>query len=160
MKMDKSKSNASDPWVVALRLLARCDRSEAGLREKLQQFGFSATAVEQTISRCAEYRYLDDRRFALERARALLRSGRGAGRKILLDLRLRGIDEEVAAEALAAAGQEIDTEQTLRDLLVRRFPDFNYHRANDRERRRVVGFFQRRGFPLEQIFRVIKGEEV
>jgi len=157
--MARSKSSASDPFVVALRLLTRRDRSEAELREKLEQFGFSTSNIDQTIVRCREYNYLDDQRYALERARALMRSGRGVGQKILLDLRRRGIAAETAEQALATATSELETDQLLRDLLDRRFPGFNYRQAAERERRRVVGFFQRRGFPLELIFRVIKEEE-
>jgi regulatory protein len=158
-KMAKSKSSASDPFALALRLLTRRDRSEAELRDKLQQSGFSASVVEQTIDRCREYNYLNDQRYAQERARALLRSGRGVGRKILLDLRRRGIDEETATHALDVIGGELSTDQLLLDLLGRRFPAFDYWQADDRERRRVIGFFQRRGFPLEQIFRALKGED-
>jgi len=157
--MDKSKSSASDPWAVALRLLSHRDRSEAELRDRLRRFGFSTTAIEEAIERCREYNYLDDQRFALERARMLLRNGRGVGRKVLIDLQRRGIDEETAAQALNIAGQEFETDLLFQQLLDRRFPDFNYQQAAERERRRVVGFFQRRGFPLEQIFRLLKGAE-
>lgn len=157
--MARSKSIASDPFAVALRLLTRRDRSEAELREKLRQLGFSTTAVAETIERCLELHYLDDRRYALERARTLLRNGRGVGQKILLDLRRRGIDEDTAAQALTSAGDEFEPDRLLRDLLERRFPGFEYRQADDRERRRVVGFFQRRGFPLEQIFRLLKDVE-
>jgi regulatory protein len=156
--MVRSKSSASDPLAVALRLLTRRDRSEAELFLKLQQFGFSAAVIELTLARCREYRYLDDQRYALERARALLRSGRGVGRKILLDLRRRGISQELAEQAVDLAENEFSSDQVLADLLERRFPGFNYAAADERQRRRVVGFFQRRGFALELIFRVTKGE--
>ena len=154
--MARSKSNDSDPFGVALKLLSRRDRSEAELREKLVRFGFSASDIDQTIIRCREYRYLDDRRYALERARSMMRSGHGVGQKILFDLRRRGIAEEIAEQALAAAGGELDTDQLLRDLLERRFPGFIFRQADERERRRVVGFFQRRGFTLDQVFRLMK----
>ena len=157
--MAKSRSNASDPFAAALRLLSRCDRSEAELRDKLARFGFSVAEIDQAVARCHEFHYLDDRRYALERSRALLRSGRGVGRKILLDLRRRGIDDETAAWALAEAGGEFPTDQMVRELLERRFPGFSYPQADDREKRRVIGFFQRRGFSLEQIFRMLKGAE-
>lgn len=157
--MARSKSNVSDPFAAALRLLTRCDRSEAELRERLERFGFSASAIDQTLARCREYNYLDDQRYALERTRAMLRSGRGIGRKILLDLRRRGIALEVAEQALTTASEEFDSIQLLQDLLERRFPDFNFAGADQRERRRVVGFLQRRGFSLEQIFTVLKNQE-
>jgi len=154
--MATSSSNASDPFAAALRLLTGRDRSEAELSAKLQQLGFSASAIETTIEKCREYKYLDDRRYALERARSLLRNGKGVGRKVLLDLRRKGIDEAIAAQALETASEEFASDQLLREQLLRRFPDFDYYSANQRQRRRVISYFQRRGFSLDEIFSVIK----
>ncbi len=151
-----SKSSVSDPFATALKLLTRRDRSEAELRDKLRQLGFSACAIESCIEKCRDYNYLDDQRYALERARALLRSGRGVGRKVLLDLRRRGIDETTAQQALETSSAEFPPEQLLRDQLERRFPDFDYAAADEAERRRVVGFFQRRGFSWGEIFTLLK----
>lgn len=145
-------SSDSDAFNVALRLLGRCDRSEAQLRDKLQQRGFSSSAIATAIERCYDYRYLDDHRYALSRARALMRNGKGVGARILADLRQRGINDELACAAL----DEVNTEFNLADLfdqeLSRRFPNFSYASASTNERRRVVSYFQRRGFPLSNIF--------
>lgn len=152
MMTDKSKSNASDPWGRALRLLTRRDRSTAELTAKLKQDGFSSAQIEATLGKCREYNYLDDKRYARERARSLMRSGRGVGRKILGDLRQRGIDEKTADQAVHQASQEFDCQLILRNLLERRFPDFNIATASANERQRIVHYLQRRGFTLEQIF--------
>ena len=150
--MTSPPSSVSDAFSVALRLLSRCDRSEAQLRNKLQDRGFSDDTISTTIERCYEYRYLDDRRYALNRTRALMRTGKGVGVRILADLRQRGIAEDLARAVL----EEVETEFSLADLfaqeLSRRFPVFNYNSASDRERRRVISYFQRRGFPLSDIF--------
>ncbi len=158
MPMDKSKSKDSKAFSAALRLLTRRDRSETELRQKLEQFGFSLSAIESAIEKCREYNYLDDSRYATERARSLMRTGRGVGRKILLDLRRRGIDDSLAQQAVIIAEAEFSPTDLLREQLQRRFTNFNYATADNRERRRVIGFFQRRGFPLSEIFQVIKGE--
>lgn len=157
--MATSSSNASDPFAAALRLLTGRDRSEAELSAKLRQLGFSAAEIESTLEKCRDYRYLDDSRYALERARALLRSGRGVGRKVLLDLRHHGIDEATAVQALETASSEFETPQILREQLQRRFSDFQYQQADQRQRRRIVSYFQRRGFPLSEIFKIIKETE-
>lgn len=156
--MAKSKSNASDPFAAALRILTRQDRSEAELRAKLSQYGFSATAIDTAVDKCRHYDYLDDAKYALGRARAMLRTGRGVGQKVLLELRRRGIEEALAQQALETVANEFETAQLLRDQLERRFPGFNYHSADQRQRRRVVSFFQRRGFALGEIFTVLKAE--
>jgi regulatory protein len=156
MPMDKSKSSDSKAFSAALRLLTRRDRSETELRQKLEQFGFSLSAIDTAVEKCREYNYLDDRRYATERARSLMRTGRGVGRKISLDLHRRGIDETLVQHAIAAAEEEFPPASLLQDQLQRRFPDFDYATADQRERRRVIGFFQHRGFNLGEIFDIIK----
>ncbi|MFK5927225.1 MAG: regulatory protein RecX [Desulfuromusa sp.] len=156
--MDKSKSKDSKSFAAALRLLTRRDRSETELRQKLEQFGFSLPAIETAIEKCREYNYLNDDRYATERARSFMRTGRGVGLKIMLDLRRRGIDENIVQQAMESAEAEFSTDQILRDQLSRRFPSFHYASADNRERRRVISFFQRRGFALEEIFQVLKGD--
>lgn len=157
MTVDKSKSSDSKAFSAALRLLTRRDRSETELRQKLEQFGFSLTAINTAVEKCREYNYLDDSRYAKERARALMRNGRGVGRKISLDLRRRGIDPEKIQQAISAAEEEFPPATLLRDQLQRRFSDFNYATADNRERQRVISYFQRRGFSLSEIFQVLKG---
>lgn len=154
--MRNSRSTGSDPRAAALRLLTGRDRSEAELRKKLLHLGFSAEQAEDARDYCREYGYLDDRRFALERARMLLRSGRGVGTKILFDLRKRGIDSATAQLALDQASSEFDTLELLKEHLDRRFPGFSYRQADDKLKRRVVSYFQRRGYQLEQIFSVLR----
>ncbi len=163
--MDRSKSNdssdtrkAKKAFSAALRLLSRRDRSETELRQKLEQFGFSHSAIDSAVAKCREYNYLDDNRYATERARSLMRTGRGVGSKIRFDLRRRGIDGTTVDRALEIAEAEFSTDDLLRNQLLRRFPNFNYLTADQREKSRVVGFFQRRGFPLGQIFTILKEE--
>ncbi|PLX96132.1 MAG: recombinase RecX [Desulfuromonas sp.] len=155
--MRNSRSTESDPRAAALRLLTGRDRSEAEVQKKLLQFGFSAEQAEDARNYCREYGYLDDQRYALDRARMLIRSGCGVGAKVLLDLRRRGIEESMAQAALAQAGEEFDTLALLQEQLERRFPGFDYRRANDKLKRRVVSYFQRRGYLLDQIFSVLHG---
>ena len=154
--MARSRSNASDPFAAALRLLTLRDRSEAELRRKLKQFGFSLSAIDEAVDKCLEYAYLDDSRYAKERARTLMRSGRAVGQKIRQDLYRRGLSEALIHQALEYVESELSAEQILQDQLERRFPDFDYSTADEKHRRRVVSYFQRRGFHLDQIFACIK----
>lgn len=156
--MKTSSSTASDPFAVALRLLTHSDCSTARLREKLQRRGFAAAQIDAAIARCQHYDYLNDRRYAALRARTLMQSGRGVGQRVLLDLRRQGISEEIAHEALAAASEDFEPELLLRQELARRFPDFDYASADQRQRQRVVNFFRRRGFSVAQILTELRQE--
>lgn len=150
------KSSASDPLAAALRLLGRRDRSTVELTGALHRRGFDGEESARAVARCRELGYLDDRRFACERARALLRTGRAAGAKIIFDLRRRGIRDELIEEAVAAAEEERSPQEAARDLLARRFPDLDFFRADEREKRRVLTFFQRRGFSPGLIIAILK----
>jgi len=157
--MATSNSSGSDPFASALRLLTGRDRSEVELSAKLRQLGFSAAEIEATIAKCREYNYLNDQRYAIERARSLFRSGRGVGRKVLLELRRRGIDEATATEALEQITNEFEISALLTEQLQKRFPDFDYQSADEKQRRRVISFFQRRGFALGEIFQILKQQQ-
>lgn len=150
-KKTEPKTDRDNPWSTALRMLTRRDHSQAELRKKLIDKGFDAELVHTTMQRCAELGYLDDARFALTRATSLMNRGRAVGHRILADLRRRGISEELAVQALAAAREAYDEDTLLTNLLARKFPDFNYKTAPASEKRRVVNFLQRRGFVTDRI---------
>jgi len=150
--------SASDPYLTALRLLSRQGRTEAELCRKLREKCFSEEHIAATVARCRELGYIDDQRYARERAGALLRSGRAAGCRIEIDLRRRGIDSEIIAAALELAAAETDAGGVLRDQLLRRFPDFVFAAAPPKEKRRVVDFFLRRGFPYPLVLSILSEE--
>ena len=147
----KPDTATKDPWPVALRILTRRDYSEAELRKRLKDRGFGNETVEETIKKCLELGYLDDVRYAQNRAASLMQQGRAVGRRLLLDLKQRGISEEVAQQALEKALETHSEDQLLNELLARKFPEFNYNSAPAKERRRVVHFLQRRGFAIGQV---------
>ena len=146
-----SSTPATDPWPTVLRLLTGRDYSQAELRKRLLTKGFDPVRIDNVLQRCVDLGYLDDARYALSRATSLMRQGRAVGPRILVDLRQRGISEEVAAQALDKAREAYDEKQLLTSLIQRRFPDFRYDAAPDKERRRVVHFLQRRGFAISSI---------
>lgn len=62
--------------------------------------------IDAEIERLARAGFIDDRRFAEMKARSWLSAGRGA-RRILMDLKQKGIDDDAAQDALMAASREI-----------------------------------------------------
>ena len=142
---------STDPWPAALRILTRRDYSQVELRQRLTAKGFDPARIEGALKRCLEFGYLDDARFALNRATSLMNQGRAVGKRVLLDLRQHGVDEETANRALEQAREACDEELLLASLLERRFANFNYDSEPAKERRRVVHFLQRRGFTIDRI---------
>ena len=145
------KPDNTDPWPAALRILTRRDYSQTELRQRLTDKGFEPKRIEAALQRCLELGYLDDARYALNRATSLMNQGRAVGKRILLDLRQHGVNEETANRALEQAREACDEELLLAALLERRFANFNYNAAPAKERRRVVHFLQRRGFTIDRI---------
>jgi len=145
------KPDPTDPWPATLRILTRRDYSQSELRQRLTDKGFDPVRIEAALKRCLELGYLDDARYALNRATGLMRQGRAVGKRVLLDLRQHGVNEEIANRALQLAREVCDEEQLLASLLERRFANFNYDSAPAKERRRVVHFLQRRGFTIDRI---------
>jgi len=139
-----------------LQLLARRDYGTAELRRRLLDKGFAGEAVERIIARCIELGYLDDARYVERLSRALLDTGRASGPRLELELRRRGLSDELIAAALAACRQDGADASALQTLVARRFATFNYAEAAPKERRRVVNFLQRRGFPLDCILNELK----
>ena len=154
--MTSRKSNGSDPFTVALRLLTGRDRSCFELRKRLKDRDFSREVIDETINRCLNYGYLDDQRFASNKARALISSGRAVGHRASLEMRKYGLDNDLTEQALAAATEEVDLSELLCELFQRRYPDYDDSQADTRLRQRIVSYFQRRGFPLSLILDTIK----
>lgn len=145
----------------ALSLLTYRDHSEVELAKKLSRYGFFPDAVAKALEQCREYGYLDDLRFARERARSLLRQGRAVGPKLMEDLRKRGIEEKMARRAIHEASEDVNETDILVAVFEKRFAGFNFQKARDSEKRRVVNYLMRRGFSLPTVLEFLreKGQE-
>ena len=88
-----------------------------------------------------------------------LLSGRGFGAKLLADLQQKGVPRETAQEAVAAAAAENPAEQVLAAIVQRRFTAFDNETATQKERQRVYGYLQRRGFSLSSIISYFRNQD-
>jgi len=107
--------------------------------------------VADVLERLSGQGYLDDRRFAEHWAESALRSGKGFGVRLLLELQRRGVDRETASEAVAMVSSEHGERQLLSVVVAKRFSSFDPASAPQRERQRVYAYLQRRGFSLSAI---------
>ncbi len=146
-------------YILALKALARRDHSEAELRRKVADRGISAGTIDELIARLKEAGYLDDRRFALRWAESAVRNGRGYGFRLRFELSRRGIADDLASEVSERISAEYDETEAVRELVNRKFTGFTAGEADEKLKRRIVGYLQRRGFSLASIFRVLSGTE-
>lgn len=89
----------------AVGALARRDHSAASLRAKLERAGVTEQARDEAVETLAGFGYLDDERFARDRAERLAARGYGDD-WIRADLDVQGISPEVAETALAGLEPE------------------------------------------------------
>jgi len=150
------RRTGGDPWATTLRLLSRRDYSIGELRQRLLVKGFAAEAVDTAVARGIELGYLDDARLIERVSQTLLAQGRAAGPRLVMELRRRGFPRDLIETAVSSASATVGEDQALRALIGRRFATFDYASADDRERRRVVTYLQRRGFPLNHILHELK----
>jgi regulatory protein len=139
------------PFDCSLRVLALREHSEAELRRKLKEKGYDEEGIEESVARLKELGYLDDARFAKSFAESSIRNGRGYGVRLKLELARRGVAEATIRETLAELFQEYGEQEVLSRLIGRRFSGFDPALASDKEKRRVVGYLQRKGFSLSAI---------
>ena len=145
----KAAGPSEDPEGVArqilLRRLTEQPRTRAELAKALAKRRVPDDVAERVLDRFGEVGLVDDAAFS--RAWVESRQGRrGLGRRALAhELRRKGVDNEVAQEAVAA----VDDDEELaaaKALVDRKLPGM---RRLDRQRaeRRLMGLLARRGFP-------------
>ncbi|MER7889721.1 regulatory protein RecX [Micromonospora sp. NPDC094482] len=138
---------------ICLRQLAVRPRTRAELAGALAKRGISDEVSAQVLDRYDEVGIIDDAAFA----RAWISSrhnGRGLARRALAnELRQRGVDGEVASEALGELSEETEAE-TARALVERKLR--TARGEPDAVFRRLVGMLARKGYPPGVAIRAVK----
>jgi regulatory protein len=98
---------------VATRALARREHSRRSLAERLQRAGVGDNEAEEVLAELERLGLLDDRRFALERARVLADRGKGDA-AIRFELERSGVSGAAVEKALA----QLDPERERAERLV------------------------------------------
>lgn len=163
--LTRLKSKNTEPpapefaYQYALRLLGGRDYSVAKIRGKLAARVVSEPDVEEAIVRLQAEGWLNDRRYAERFAGSALSSGRFYGPRLRFEMRRRGIPAELADEIIQQVCEEYDEVNELRKIIVRRYPGFIFSVAGDKEKRRVISWFQRRGFGISTVMRALREPE-
>jgi regulatory protein len=142
-----------------LRLLTGRDYSVLKIRQKLAQREIAEYDVDAVITRLQREGWLDDSRYAARFAEAAISSGRYYGVRLRMEMRRRGFSDDIVNETLAPLLAESDEISEVRSAAERRYPGFWYSAASDRDKRRVIGFLQRRGFRFSAIMQALREEE-
>jgi regulatory protein len=131
-------------------------RTRSDLEKKLAQRGVPAEVATRLLDRFEEVGLVDDAAFAREWV-AQRQEGRGLARRALAqELRRKGIDDEVAREALDEI--DPDDEDTAARALVRKKLRSMRGLDHDKATRRLVGMLARKGYPPGMAFAVVRDE--
>ena len=142
---------------VCLRLLTVRARTRAELAERLTKRGFPDDVNERVLDRLATVGLVDDQDFAQQWVRSRhVNAGKGK-RALAAELRTKGVDDDVIADALAdvdADAERVRAEQLVADKLRRERLDDDTD--DTRVTRRLVGMLARRGYSQSMAFDVVK----
>lgn len=131
---------------------ACCSRAEcctADISKKLERWGLDADAREEVIGRLVGERFIDERRYCHSFVRDKFRYNQWGRTKIAQALRLKGVPEDCAREALEGIEEE-EYRATLGKLLQAKSRGLKA--ASDYERRgKLIRFALGRGFEMETI---------
>jgi regulatory protein len=152
-------SSPERAYLYALRILTARDYTVARLQEKLCGRAFDESDVEAALGRMVSEGWVDDRRFAERFVESALASGRYYGHRLRQEMRRRGLQPELVAEVLGRVLVERDEVEEVRAIVERRFSGFSFSTASDREKRRTIGFLQRRGFSFSAIMSALRATE-
>ncbi|MEO3925853.1 regulatory protein RecX [Micromonosporaceae bacterium B7E4] len=147
------RDEAEQAREICLRQLAVRPRTRAELATALARRGISAEVAAQVLDRYDEVGIIDDAAFA----RAWVSSrhqGRGLARRALAnELRQRGVDADIATEALGELDETTEAE-TARQLVDRKLRTATG--SPEAVFRRLVGMLARKGYPPGVAIRAVK----
>jgi regulatory protein len=144
-----------DPYLVALRLLAIRELSEAQIRQRLARRGHDQDAIETAVTRLKADRSIDDERVA----GAIARSETGLRKRGRLRVKRRieaaGIAPAIAQRAIDETFQEIDGDALLAAALDKRLRGRSAI-ADDREFQRLYRYLAGQGFESDRILALLR----
>lgn len=147
-----ARSSSPEVWMqLAVRYLARGDRTVAQVEQYLRRQGASPAQATQTIGRLSDLRYLNDHAYAerwVERRLAHQPMGR---ERLKAELQAKGIADSIADWAIGKGLQEIGEEVLARLALE------SWHRKGGRMTAgQAQQFLRQRGFEEEVVSRMIE----
>lgn len=153
----KRKLTDVELYDYAVASLARKMRTVAELKRLLRARAShdddGTLAVEAVIAKLKEQKYLNDTRYAAAYSQYRLSNEKFGRRRVISDLKAKGVHGEVIERAVGSAYDDINEEKLARQFLDRK----RLHKPqNERESARVFRMLLRAGFSTSTIFKVLK----
>lgn len=141
---------------ICLKLLTMSPKSRTQLAEALAAKGIPDEAAEAVLDRYTEVGLINDAAFAQAWV-STRQAGRGLATRVLAqELHRKGIDKDIAGQALARLDPDAE-ESAARTLVQRRLRSMG-GLGHSVATRRLLGMLARKGYPSDVAFRVIREE--
>jgi regulatory protein len=156
----KKKRTPADPVTAAreycLNLLAARPMTRAELHKKLLGRGYEEDVADQVLNRLGKVGLIDDAAVAEIWVRSRHNYNGMARRALSMELRRKGVADEVVAEAVSAVDADAE-EAKARDLVRKRLRG-TMPADETAMVRRLVGMLARKGYSEGMAYRVVKSE--
>jgi regulatory protein len=154
--------NEAELYEYAVGALGRRMRSVAELKRLLRQrveadTEYGQTLVELIIRKLKDQGYLNDANYAAAYSSFRRDNEKFGRRRVVTDLKVKGVHGEVIDKAVSAAYEEINEEKQARDYLSRKRLK---KPSNEKETARIFRNLIRAGFGTKTIFTILKKWDV
>lgn len=117
----------------------------------------AGAAIENVVTRLKQQRYLNDSAYAAAYAGFRRDNEKFGSRRVIADLKARGVHDDVIDKAVSSSYAECDEEQLARAFLRRKRIT---RPANDREAARIFRGLMRAGFTMRAALKILKNWNV
>ena len=138
----------------ALRILTRRDHSKHELFQKLKARGCAEETIDNVISRCERYDYVNDERTAQVFIRQLHRKGYGQ-RRIRSELNLRGLRGKQFQEMVSQSISLSDERQGAEKIYHKHIRRFERVKDTSKRKDKIYRYLDGRGFSKTVISELI-----
>ena len=137
-----------------MNLLKSRDYTEYQLRTKLKEGLYPESVSDEAICYVESYGYVDVLRSA--KSYIYYAGSSKSVRKIETELIAKGITKKIIDKAYQECEESndlVDEEHIIENYLVKK--KYDSENATEEERRKIIGFLYRKGFPLDKIYKVV-----
>jgi regulatory protein len=144
-----------DTYLVALRMLARRELSEAQVRQRLARRGEPADAIDEAVARLKADRSINDERVAGAIARTETGLRKRGKRRVQQQIEAAGIARSIAARVVDEVFEDVDPDTLLAAALAKRLRGRD-RIDDDREFQRLYRYLSAQGFETERIVALLR----
>ena len=123
------------------------------MRDKVEDSEHGRLLIEVVIAKLKDQKYLNDTQYASTYSSMRKDNNRFGRRRVVQELKQRGVHEEIIAKTVGATYEGTNEEQLARDYLARKRMK---QPTNEKETARIFRGLMRAGFGTKTIFAVLK----